>query len=171
MHIFRLSIICLLILSSLSAQEITINNSDDLKVLESILKRSKDGTKYYKTIIKDRKTPIASYVEDYLLEFNLCAFDVDTSTVRISDNELSFLKQKFSKQKVKRIDRLFPKYKSKTTKKHERFKTASISMPVTFRNGTMALYFASGTYGAEFNLLNKKHDKWESICSSIVWIE
>lgn len=44
-------------------------------------------------------------------------------------------------------------------------------MPVVFRNGSMALFYATGTYGGEFGLLQKKQGKWERICSSIVWIE
>jgi hypothetical protein len=96
---------------------------------------------------------------------------VDSTIVHITDQEVRFLNEKFSKQSVKRIGQLKPELKNKLTKKHERFKTASITMPVTFRKGTMAILYITGTYGGEFKLMKKKNSNWEFFCSSLVWIE
>ncbi len=171
MHILKLSFVCLLFFGSLNGQQLPNSESEELKVLESILSNSNNSTTYYKTIIEDQKTPLTTYIEAYLLKFYLCTNDIDSASVIISDEEVNLLRQKFSKQKVKRIDKLLPKYKNRTTKKHERYKTGSISMPVTFRDGTMALYFSLSTYSGEFNLLRKKNDTWEKVCSNAVWIE
>jgi hypothetical protein len=171
MRLFTLFLLTILFLNSSNGQDSKKYDTETLIVLESILKNSKEGSIFHKTIVKEWRTPIESYVKDYLLEFYLCVNDIDKASVRISQEEVWFLKEKFSKQSVERIDRLIPDLKKKTTEKHKRFKTSIISMPVTFRNGTMALYYHTETYGGGFNLLQKRDNNWEIICSNSVWIE
>lgn len=139
-------------------------------VLNSILSNS-SGEIYYQTITEDVQKPLESYFEPYLLEFNLCNKNVDSSIVKISKQEMGFLKENFKNQSKIRIGGIHPEFKNKITKKKERLKTFYISMPVVFRNGTLAIYYISGTYGGGFNLLRKANSKWEMICSNSVWIE
>ena len=165
-----LLIISIIFLSCSSKKDLSGVQGENIEVLESILNKSK-GEIYYKTINTDLQKPIHTYIEAYLLEFYLCDKDVDTSSIHISIEEVGFLKRKFENHSIVRIDKLKSGFRSKITKKHKRFKTVSISIPVVFRNGTMAIYYMSGTYWGGFNLLQKRNNKWELICSNSVWIE
>jgi len=162
------SIAATVILGCSSYKKLTARHKDNLSALESILRKSNGGI-YHRTIIQENQKPISLYVESYNFELNLCVPDADPASVYISDREFAFLKKEFSNQTVVKLDRLYPELRNKMIKKHQRFKTVSISMPVVFRNGSMAMYYATGTYGGEFGLLQNKQGKWERICSSIVW--
>ncbi len=159
-----------LILSCSSTKEIFVVQEENLEVLNDIIGESNGGI-YYESIDSDLQKPIDSYVNKYLLEFYLCINDIDSSTTKISELEISYLKEQFSKHEIVRFDKLSAELKEKIVKNHERFKTVSISLPVVFRNGSMAIYYVSGTYGGGFNLLQKNNEKWNVICSNSVWIE
>ena len=160
----------LIFITGCSSKKSTINKvSNEHEVLSYILKKS-SGNIYYKTIIEEGNIPIDSYVKDKYLEFYLCGKDVD-SPVKIPKEEVAFLKQKVKSVSVQRIDKLFPSLKEKTTKKKERLVTSFISMPILFRNNTMAIYYSTQTYGGEFKLLQKVNGEWETICANSVWIE
>jgi hypothetical protein len=50
-------------------------------------------------------------------------------------------------------------------------KSSVISLPILFRNNTMAIYYNTETSGGSLTLLQKRNSKWKIICSSSVWIE
>ncbi len=165
-----LILILISIISCSSKKGISKISVENIIVLNSILTNS-NGEIYYQTITEDLQKPLESYFEPYLLEFYLCNKGIDSSKVKITKQEIGFLKENFKNQAKNRISRINPEFKNKVTKKKERFKTIHISMPAVFRNGTMAIYYVSGTYGGGFNLLQKVNNKWEMICSNSVWIE
>ncbi len=171
MKVFTSSIIALLFFISLNAQSLPIGGSEELHILVSVVRRSSDNNIYFKTIVEEWQKPIESYIQRNYLDFNLCVPKADSHMIYISDEELRYLKRRFSNHSVKGIDKLKPELKDKTTRDSRRFETVHISMPVIFRNGTMAIYYAAGTYSGEFNLLSKKDGKWQPLCSSLVWIE
>ncbi|WP_428742302.1 hypothetical protein [Tenacibaculum sp.] len=164
------TIAVLIFITSCSSNKNTINKvNNEYEVLSYILKKSK-GNIYYKTITEEGNIPIESYVKNRYLEFYLCSNGI-YSPIKIPKEEVVFLKQKVKSISVQRIDKLFPDLKDKTTKKKIRFKTSFISMPILFRNNTMAIYYATQTYGGEFKLLRKVNGEWETICANSVWIE
>ena len=144
--------------------------TEELKVLESYLRKADNNSVYYKTAVIDIETPIEDYIQNSYLEFLLCTED-QYRNFKISESELRLVKEKFSKQSITRIDRLIPGLKTKTAKKHKRFKTNTVSLPATFRNGTFAIIYSNRTYGSEFKLLKKEGDTWQVICSNLIWIE
>lgn len=168
-NVLKIIIVVIFMNSCSSYREVVNNMNTEYEVLSSVLKES-SGNIYYKTIIEEGNIPIDSYVKDKYLEFYLCGKDVD-SPVKIPKEEVTFLKQKVKSVSVQRIDKLFPNLKDKTTKKKTRFKTSFISMPILFRNNTMAIYYSTQTYGGEFKLLQKVNGEWETICANSVWIE
>ncbi|MEY8860826.1 hypothetical protein [Tenacibaculum singaporense] len=167
--VFKIIIIVIFMSSCSSYREVVDNMNTEYEVLSSVLKESR-GNIYYKTIIEEGNIPIESYIENKYLEFYLCSNGVD-SPVKIPKEEVAFLKQKVKSVSVQRIDKLFPNLKEKTTKKKERLVTSFISMPILFRNNTMAIYYSTQTYGGEFKLLQKVNGEWETICANSVWIE
>ncbi|MGQ3678869.1 hypothetical protein [Tenacibaculum discolor] len=168
-NVLKIIIVVIFMNSCSSYKEAADNMNAEYEVLSSVLKES-SGNIYYKTIIEEGNIPIDSYVKDKYLEFYLCGKDVD-SPVKIPKEEVAFLKQKVKSVSVQRIDKLFPSLKEKTTKKKERLVTSFISMPILFRNNTMAIYYSTQTYGGEFKLLQKVNGEWETICANSVWIE
>lgn len=125
---------------------------------------------YYKTIVQDLKKPIESYLKNYLLEFELCSKDIDSNSRKISKEEITFLKSKFKNQNIVRLDRLNPKLEN-LTKTKGKSKTSFVTIPIVFRNNFMAIYYSYTANGGGFNLLQKRNNKWEHICSNTVWIE
>lgn len=168
-NVLKIIIVVIFMNSCSSYKEAADNMNAEYEVMSSVLKKS-SGNIYYKTIIEEGNIPIDSYVKDKYLEFYLCGKDVD-SPVKIPKEEVAFLKQKVKSVSVQRIDKLFPSLKEKTTKKKERLVTSFISMPILFRNNTMAIYYSTQTYGGEFKLLQKVNGEWETICANSVWIE
>ena len=160
----------ILIFSCSSNHKIFQLDKENINALHSILSNSNE-TIYYKTIIEDLRKSLDSQIEPYLLEFSLCDKNINQGATKISNKEIIFLKKEFKAQSIIRIDKINPNFKNKTTKKIERFKTARISMPIVFRNGSMAIYYSNSTYGGGFNLLQKKDNRWKAICSNSVWIE
>lgn len=139
------------------------------EVLHDIIKEANKKT-YYKTIIKDSGEPISSYVNNEYLEFYLCVSEIDSAII-IPKNEVVYLNQKFRQLTVARIDKILPKLNQNITRKKNELETSYISIPIFFRNNTMAIYYFRERYGAGFNLLQKKNEKWKKICSRTVWIE
>lgn len=170
MRSIKVLIVFILTLSCSSAKGVLEIQEENLEVLNHVLENSKGGIIYYKSINYDLNELIGSFVINGL-NFDLCIKDIDSSLTKFSDQESSYLSDEFNKQNIVRIDRLKPEFEERTVKKHERFETVSISIPVVFRNGTMAIYYYSGTYGGGFNLLQKNSDNWEVVCSNSVWIE
>ncbi|MDX6745505.1 hypothetical protein SHK09_01775 [Polaribacter sp. PL03] len=156
--------ICFVILSCSSAKEITDENQ--INVLNTIIQSSKSSI-YYKTINNNGtsfKKPIEEYITDNL-EFQFC------ETYIIKENDIVFLRKEFKKLKVKNLYKLPSIYKKNITKEKKSFETSFISIPILFRNNTMAIYYSTETYGGSLTLLQKRNSKWETICSSSVWIE
>ena len=170
MRIFIIVIVLIITPSCSSTNELSKVQEESLEVLNDVILKS-NGEIYYKSINSDRQEPISSYVQKYLLEFHLCVKDIDRSKTKISEQEVSYLHERFSNHKIVRLDKLSSEFSEKTVKKHKRFKTVSISLPVVFRNGTMAIYYVSGTYGGGFSLLQKSNNNWNIICGNTVWIE
>ena len=168
-NVLKIIIVVIFMNSCSSYKEAADNMNAEYEVMSSVLKKSR-GNIYYKTIIKEGDIALESYVKNKYLEFYLCGKDVD-SPVKIPKEEVAFLKQKVKSVSVQRIDKLFPSLKEKTTKKKERLVTSFISMPILFRNNTMAIYYSTQTYGGEFKLLQKVNGEWETICANSVWIE
>jgi hypothetical protein len=161
--------VLILIFGCSSNHKISQLDKENINVLYSILNNSNDV--YYKTIIEDLGKSLDFQIEPYLLEFSLCDKNINLGTTKISNKEIIFLKKEFKTQSIIRIDKIDPSFKNKTTKRIERFKTVRISMPIVFRNGSMAIYYSNSTYGGGFSLLQKEDNRWKAICSNSVWIE
>ena len=156
--------ICFLNLSCSSAKKAISENQ--INVLNTIIQSSKYSI-YYKTINNNGtnlKKPIEKYITNNL-EFQFCEPDI------INENDIIFLRKEFERQKVKNLLKLPLINKKKLTKEKKRLETSFISLPILFRNNTMALYYNAQTYGGNLILLKKIKSKWEIICSSSVWIE
>ncbi len=151
--------ICFITISCSSKRLLIDENQID--VLNEVLKSSKYNT-YYKTIIKDLNKPIEDYITNDM-EFQFCENDT------IEPKEISFLKNQ--KLEIVNLYRLPLSIKEKITKKKKGFETSFISMPILFRNNTMAIYYSTQRYGGSFMLLKKENSTWKIICSSLVWIE
>lgn len=169
LNVLKIIIVVIFMNSCSSYKEAADNMNAEYEVLSSVLKKSR-GNIYYKTIIKEGDIALESYVKNKYLEFYLCIKGINTP-IKVSKEEVLFLKQKIKNISIQRIDKLFPSLKEKTTKKKERLVTSFISMPILFRNNTMAIYYSTQTYGGEFKLLQKVNGEWETICANSVWIE
>lgn len=126
---------------------------------------------YFKTITSEFDEPISDYIDTNSLTFDLCSEEFRTGKIQFSEEEIKFLKSQFDLQVQINLNRISPKLNKKTSRKREEFITRNISLPVVFRGDTLALYYSSGRYGGQFNLLQKKSDTWQMACSSLVWIE
>jgi hypothetical protein len=155
----------LFIIVSCSSNKVLISNNH-IEVLNTILSSSRNKI-FYKTIINDvnsLKKPINEYIKDNL-QFQFCQSNI------ISEGEICFLRKKMKNLQTKSLLKLPLDYKNKLTKKKKEIEISFISIPILFRNNTMALYYNTQRYGGSFTLLQKKDSKWEIICSSSVWIE
>ncbi|MGG8498150.1 hypothetical protein ACQY1Q_17250 [Tenacibaculum sp. TC6] len=151
--------ICLMTISCSSNK--LIISKDQTDILNEIL-YSSDYNVYYKTIISDLNKPLEDYITS-AMEFQFCENE------SIKPNEISFLKKQ--KLEVINLYKLPLNIKEKITRKKKDIKTSHISIPILFRNNTMALYYNTQRDGGSFMLLQKKETKWEIICSSLIWIE
>ncbi|MCM5661453.1 hypothetical protein [Galbibacter mesophilus] len=140
------------------------------EALKAIVKHSSNKI-YYESITSDIGKPLDTLFEEELTDFYLCTPTVEDVTGKISVEELAYIKEKFRLQSVGRIDRSVTGLHSKMSKKHLPHKTETISFPVVFRGDSMAVYYYRNTYGGGFNLLQKKNDEWQMICSKSVWAE
>lgn len=156
--------ICFVNLSCSSAKEII--NENQINVLNKIIQSSKFSI-YYKTV-DNNGTSLKKPIEEYItndLEFQFCESNI------INENDIVFLRKEFKRQKIKNLYKLPLIYRKNLTKEKKRFETSFISIPILFRNNTMAIYYNTQTYGGSLTLLQKINSKWEIICSSSVWIE
>ena len=156
--------LCMVNLSCSSSKKTISKNQ--VNVLNTIL-HSSEYSIYYKTIINNGtsfKKPIEEYITDNL-EFQFCESDI------INKSEIVFLRKEFKNQKVKNLNKLQLNYSENLTKNKKIFETSFISIPILFRNNTMAIYYNTQTYGGNFTLLEKRDSEWKIICSSLVWIE
>lgn len=150
---------------SCSSVKATISENQ-IDVLNTIINSSKHNI-YYKTII-DNGTSLQNPIEDYItdnLEFQFCDSNV------LNDTEIVFLRKEFKKQKKKNMFKLPLIKRENLTKEKKRLETSFISLPILFRNNTMAIYYNTQTYGGDFILLQKRNANWKVICSSSVWVE
>lgn len=141
-------------------------SKNQINVLNTILNSSKYSI-YYKTIINNG-TNLRKPIEEYItknLEFQFCDFNF------VNESEILLLKKEFKKQKVENLYKLPLIYKNKLTKNKILYEASFISLPILFRNNTMAVYYNTQTYGGNLTLLQKKNSEWKIICSSSVWIE
>lgn len=152
--------LCISFISCSSQKKIISQNEID--VLNEVL-HSSNNTIFYKTINKDLNKLINGFINNDI-EFKFCEKEII-----IEPSEISFLKNK--KLEIRNLRRLPLNFKQKLTKKKRKIETSHISMPLIFRNNTMAIYYNSETYGGSFILLNKKKSKWKILCTSQVWIE
>ena len=124
---------------------------------------------FYKSVIKDKKKPIYLFVQPNLLEFNLC----DTNglgEIQLSNNEVEFIRDEYRIQRKVRLDKILNKNNYLSTNKLGN-ETKFITVPVIFRNNTMAIYYSYSKYGGGFNLLQKKDSNWQVVCSNAVYLE
>jgi len=148
---------------SCSSKKLLINKNQ-INVLNEVLYSSNYNI-YYKTIINDLNKPIKDYIINDM-EFQFCE---NAGITSIKPSEIFFLKNQ--KLKTLNLYKLPLDLKGKITRKKKGFKTSYISIPILFRNNTMALYYITQRYGGSFMLLQKKKSKWVTLCSSQVWIE
>ncbi|WP_408041089.1 hypothetical protein [Tenacibaculum amylolyticum] len=120
---------------------------------------------YYKTIDKDLGKSIDNLIDINFFEFDLCN---SNKKELITNEELKFIKQKFKEVKTINLKKAFNEL---NVTKNKNIKTDYISLPVIFRKGTAAMYYESARYGGAFNLLIKKNNKWNIVCSKSTWIE
>ncbi|WP_440120737.1 hypothetical protein [Tenacibaculum sp. Ill] len=149
-----------LITISCSSKKLLISENQ-INVLNEILHSSNNNI-YYKTIVNDLEKPIEAYISNEM-EFQFCENEV------ITPDEISFLKKQ--QLEVVNLYKLPLDIKEKVTRKKKDIETSHISVPILFRNNTMALYYNTQRYGGNFMLLKKEKSKWKVICSSLVWIE
>lgn len=139
---------------------------NQIDVLDALLRNSTNKV-YYKTLVTDGTSlmkPIATFITDNL-EFQFC------DEVIIEESEIIFLKQEFKKLNVVNLYNVSKASSNKLTKQKIQYKTSFISLPILFRNNTMALIYTTQTYGNSFLLLQKEKDKWNVKCSSLITIE
>lgn len=169
LDVLKIILLSIILSSCSSIEQIALKDAETKRILRNIVKNNPNKV-YYKTITLDGDKPIVSYVNQEYLEFYLCKKGID-SVIKIPKNEIKFIKEKFKTHKVLKLDKLLPKLKDKLSKKEEKLKTQYISIPVLFRNNTMALYYNLETYGGEFTLMQKNNGKWNVICGRSVWVE
>ena len=76
---------------------------------------------------------------------------------------------RFETMETFNVNKLVKEPKNYTVKTLDEPKTYMVSMPVVFREGKYAIYYAKGAYGGQFLLMKKIKNYWVNVCSSTVW--
>lgn len=142
----------------------------ELEVLRSVVMSDTIPTVYFKTIVSDLNQPLSRQLF-YLTDFDVCNFLVNQDSMALNREERSYLAERFTTMETGNINKLVrdPKnYSLKDMKGHDWFQ---ISLPVVFREGNYAIYYAKTAYSGQFILMKKIDGVWSDVCYSAVWSE
>jgi len=162
----------LIFLFSQKSENFQSRNIDEteLQVLKEIVLADTIPTVYYKTTVSDLNQPLSRHVF-YLRGFDICNALVNLDSLKLDSEDINYLVERFSTMESENINKLIREPKNPALKKLEGSKWFVISLPVVFRNGKYAIYYAKGAYGGQFILMKNTDGSWNNICSSTVWVE
>ncbi len=138
-------------------------------ILNLVLDKTKFGDVYYKTINKDSEKPIENYLDREV--FDSCICSMNNNSFNLDDKEIDFIKKQFKNQKIIDLSKIHFLSKKRLTKRRDKRNTYFISMPILFRNNTMAIYYTLQADGGYFTIVQKDGKKWDIVCSCSAWIE
>lgn len=163
----------LLVISFLfSYRSVTLQSKDidesELQVLKEIITVDSIPTVYFKTTISELNQPLSRHLF-YLSDFDICSSLVNSDSMKLDNEELRYLVDRFSTMEVQNINKLIREPKKHTLKKMEGHNWFVISMPVVFRDGKYAIYYSKGEYTGQFILMKNIDGSWTDVCYSSVW--
>lgn len=141
---------------------------DELEVLKQIVLTDTVPTIFYRTTVSDLNQPLARHLF-YLKNFEICTSLMNLDSARLTDEEHAYIVNRFETMEQANINKLVKEPKNFTVKTNEDPYSYIISMPVVFREGKYAIYYAKGTYGGQFLLMKKVKYQWINVCSTTVW--
>lgn len=162
----------LLILTSYKSdhpQSKTITESE-LQVLRDIIIVDSIPTIYYKTTITELNQPLSRHLF-YLSGFDICSALVDSDSMKLDQEEINYLVERFSTLEIANINKLIKDPKNHTVKQLKGHNWTVISLPVVFRDGKYAIYYARAAYSGQFILMKNIDGTWKDVCYSSVWSE
>ncbi|WP_111710228.1 hypothetical protein [Lutibacter citreus] len=165
-------ILLLLCISCSTTKNISKNELESYDVLNSITQKQKSGKIYYLTInnMYD-KTDLSKYINPKFLDFPLCINNSINPANIFEESDFEYIKKQFNELQIIKIRKPLIKHKSAITKIKGKNETSFMTFPIVFKNGNYAIYYSESRYGGEFSLLKKEGEKWEKICSTLLWIE
>ena len=162
----------LLSISCSTTNNLSKNELESYEVLNSITKKQKSGKIYYLTInSKYDKTDLSKYITPKFLDFPLCINNSINPASIFEESDFEYIKNQFNELKIIEIRKSLIKNKSTITRIKGKKEISFMTFPIVFKNGNYAIYYSELRYGGEFSLLNKEDDKWDKICSNLLWIE
>jgi len=162
----------ILSISCSTTSNLSKNELESYGVLNSITQKQKSGKIYYLTInSKYDKTDLSKYINQNFLDFPLCINNSIKPSNIFEKSDFEYIKNQFNELKIIEIRKSLLKNKSAITKIKGKEETSFMTFPIIFKNGNYAIYYSESRYGGEFNLLKKEDEKWEKICSNLLWIE
>jgi hypothetical protein len=175
---FRFRILSILLIqlflnnSCSTTTNISKNELEKYDILNSIIENQKNPNIYYRTInTKYDKSNLSKYINQQFLDFPLCVNKSIESSKIFDKADFDYLKNKFKELKIIKIKKSLIKDKLAVTKIKGENERTFITFPIIFKNGNYAIYYSETKYGGEFSLLKKENEKWEKICSNLLWIE
>ena len=164
-----LGLIFLLSHKSEDNQSKSINESE-LQVLREIVLADSIPRVYFKTTISDLNQPLSRHLF-YLSEFDICSSLVNLGSIKMEEEERLTILDRFTTMEVANINKLIRDPKNHTVKQLKGDNWFVISLPVVFRDGKYAIYYAKGTYIGHFVLMQNIDGSWKDVCYSPVWQE
>jgi hypothetical protein len=164
-----LGLIFLLSHKSEDNQSKSINESE-LQVLREIVLADSIPRVYFKTTISDLNQPLSRHLF-YLSEFDICSSLVNLGSIKMEEEERLTILDRFTTMEVANINKLIRDPKNHTVKQLKGDNWFVISLPVVFRDGKYAIYYAKGTYIGQFVLMQNIDGSWKDVCYSPVWQE
>lgn len=89
----------------------------------------------------------------------------------MEEEERLTILDRFTTMEVANINKLIRDPKNHTVKQLKGDNWFVISLPVVFRDGKYAIYYAKGTYIGQFVLMQNIDGSWKDVCYSPVWQE
>ena len=142
----------------------------ELEVLKEIITQDTIPTIYFKTGVTDLNQPLSRHLF-YLNDFDLCSGIANLDSVKLKLEERNYLVERFANMESENINKLVREPKNYTLKKLEGSKWYVVSLPVVFRDGKYAIYYARGPFGGQFLLMENVEGIWMNVCSSTIWMQ
>ena len=142
----------------------------ELEVLKKIITTDTIPTIYFRTSVTDLNQPLSRHIF-YLNDFDLCSGLANLDSVKLKSKDRDYIVDRFTTMESENINKLIRDPKNFTLKNLEGNNWYVISLPVVFRDGKYAIYYARGPFGGQFILMENIEGVWMNVCTSTVWMQ